>query len=449
MPFSGSAPNKSYSRDTGVYSGATSWQQTDSGGRGIRADDADTHDQDMAAAINTSLQKNGDNKPTANLDWGGFGIVNAGIYGFSTTASVTSAATTDILGATSVAVNVTGSTGPITSFGTGTNRWRFVHFASTPTITHNATSLILPTGADITAAAGDTALIISDASSNVRVVMYQRASGAALGGTVGIAQGGTGQTSATAAFAALAANAVAFTGDITPTILSADANNYSPTGASTSSIWRVSANSTAWSITGIAGGTDGRILVLVNIGANLITIPDSSGSSDAANQIVTVNGAWTQLPGYGAIILAYDATQSKWIVVADRPPLASQSDQETGTALNYVSTSVQQYHKSAVKCWGEFLANSTTVETSYNITSVADTATGQMTVTIAADFSSVDWPCLIGRAEDDLTLVYSVTYNAKDAGSVVLHSVVEAGGGSDPSSSSGNATWSMLGMGDI
>lgn len=94
--------------------------------------------------------------------------------------SVASAATTDILAAVSPLINITGTT-TITSFGTGINRVRFVRFAAALTLTHNATSLILPGGANITTAAGDTCVVVSDASSNCRVVNYQRASGLSIG----------------------------------------------------------------------------------------------------------------------------------------------------------------------------------------------------------------------------------------------------------------------------
>jgi hypothetical protein len=50
-------------------------------------------------------------------------------------------------------------------------------------LTHHATTLILPTGASITTAAGDTAEFISEGSDAVRCVSYQRASGAALVGS--------------------------------------------------------------------------------------------------------------------------------------------------------------------------------------------------------------------------------------------------------------------------
>jgi hypothetical protein len=50
------------------------------------------------------------------------------------------------------------------------------------TLTHNATTLILPTGANITTAAGDVARFRSEGSDVVRCVGYHRASGAALVG---------------------------------------------------------------------------------------------------------------------------------------------------------------------------------------------------------------------------------------------------------------------------
>jgi hypothetical protein len=91
--------------------------------------------------------------------------------------TVISAATCDIGAASTDRVSITGSTGPITSFGTSTNKLRFVTFASTPTLTHNATSLILPNGASRTAAAGDSAIFASDGSGNWRCLAYQDAAG--------------------------------------------------------------------------------------------------------------------------------------------------------------------------------------------------------------------------------------------------------------------------------
>jgi microcystin-dependent protein len=93
--------------------------------------------------------------------------------------TIASAATTNVLGANSEFVAISG-TATITSLGTGANRKRFVRATGAFTLTHNATSLILPGGKNITAAAGDTFIVISDASSNARIHNYQRASGQAL-----------------------------------------------------------------------------------------------------------------------------------------------------------------------------------------------------------------------------------------------------------------------------
>jgi hypothetical protein len=74
--------------------------------------------------------------------------------------------------------HITGNTGPITDidFASPQNgRWAILEFDSTPTITHNATTLKLPGASDITAAAGDTCCIIQDSGDNIRMAWYQRA----------------------------------------------------------------------------------------------------------------------------------------------------------------------------------------------------------------------------------------------------------------------------------
>jgi microcystin-dependent protein len=89
--------------------------------------------------------------------------------------TVASASTADVLGAGSEYVAISGTT-TITSFGTGANKRKFVRATGAFKITHNATTLILPGGVDLTTIAGDTFLIVSDSSSNVRIYDYQRSS---------------------------------------------------------------------------------------------------------------------------------------------------------------------------------------------------------------------------------------------------------------------------------
>jgi len=91
-------------------------------------------------------------------------------------ASIAADATCDIGAAGSLFLQVTGTTG-ITSFGAGTNRLRFLRFAGTLILAHNATSLILPGAANIVTAAGDCAVFASDSSGNWRCHHYARADG--------------------------------------------------------------------------------------------------------------------------------------------------------------------------------------------------------------------------------------------------------------------------------
>lgn len=99
---------------------------------------------------------------------------------YQTTGSVASAATLNLDTAKPYS-QITGAV-TVTAITLGNGRIRYVEFASTPLLT-NGTSLILPSGANITAAAGDTAAFIGEASSVVRCLWYQRASGNTISGS--------------------------------------------------------------------------------------------------------------------------------------------------------------------------------------------------------------------------------------------------------------------------
>lgn len=91
----------------------------------------------------------------------------------TTSANMASAATLNLANATGVVVNVTGTTA-ITSLGTvNSGAERVLVFAAALTLTHNATSLILPGGANIVTAAGDVATFRSKGSGNWVCVGYQ------------------------------------------------------------------------------------------------------------------------------------------------------------------------------------------------------------------------------------------------------------------------------------
>lgn len=94
--------------------------------------------------------------------------------------NVASAATTNIGAATSPNVILTGNA-TITAFDVkAVGVRRHVYVSGTPTLTYNATSLILPGGTNIAGAAGDTFEAVSLGSGNWRIDSYSRANGQAV-----------------------------------------------------------------------------------------------------------------------------------------------------------------------------------------------------------------------------------------------------------------------------
>jgi hypothetical protein len=132
---------------------------------------------------------------------------------------IASAGTTNIAAATGNYVVVTGTT-TITALGTAqAGAVRIVRFSGALILTHNATSLILPTTANITTAAGDVAVFVSEGSGNWRCTGYLRANGQALAGG-----GGGGVTTMAAIGATPNANGATITGGTTLNLQPADAS---------------------------------------------------------------------------------------------------------------------------------------------------------------------------------------------------------------------------------
>jgi len=87
----------------------------------------------------------------------------------------------------------------------------------------------------------------------------------------------------------------ALTGDISPSQITSNQNDYSPTGLSTASTLRLTTDASR-NITGLAGGADGRIIIIHNVGTNAIVLVDESSLSTDANRFalsadVTLNAA--------------------------------------------------------------------------------------------------------------------------------------------------------------
>ncbi len=94
--------------------------------------------------------------------------------------------------------------------------------------------------------------------------------------------------------------------------------------------------------------------------------------------------------------------------------------------------------------WVQGTPNSTTIISSYNVTSLGDTGAGVQTVTIANDFSATTYCVLVTVGDTGTTTAKSATVHTKAAGSYVMNCVVEAGSGSDPTTD-----WNSVGFGDL
>lgn len=130
---------------------------------------------DILSGLSAVLVRDGQAPMTGPLDMGGNSITNTTFVREAKASDLPSATTTDIGGAAGRFVDVTGTT-TITGFGTSAaGTWKLVRFTGALTLTHNATKLILPGGANITTATGDALLAVSLGAGNWVVLLYQRA----------------------------------------------------------------------------------------------------------------------------------------------------------------------------------------------------------------------------------------------------------------------------------
>lgn len=122
-------------------------------------------------------------------------------------------------------------------------------------------------------------------------------------------------------------------GTNSPTALSGDVNDYNPTALATTSTLRIDGGAADRNITGIAGGTDGRILTIINIGStNKLTLKNQDAGSTTGNRFLFPNDV--ELGTDAQIALRYDGTTSRW-----RP--LSRALANTGvTAGSYTNTNL-------------------------------------------------------------------------------------------------------------
>lgn len=111
------------------------------------------------------------------------------------------------------------------------------------------------------------------------------------------------------------------TGDLSPAQITADQNDYAPTGHASAFRFRINSDA-ARTITGLAGGVPGRIVEIVNIGAFSILLTNEDALSAAANRFLFGSHV-TLFPGY-SFHMQYDSISSRW-----RPMTTAQLDEHS------------------------------------------------------------------------------------------------------------------------
>jgi hypothetical protein len=141
---------------------------------------------------------------------------------------------------------------------------------------------------------------------------------------------------------------ISITGDISPAQITADQNDYNPTGLSTASVLRLNTDALRY-LSGIASGTDGKILTLINVGNFTIGLKHNALST-AANRFYLDTAAVYILPN-SSLMICYDATSSRWrpinlISLSGWLPIAKKSANNSSPNLDFtgfLSGSFQDY----------------------------------------------------------------------------------------------------------
>jgi hypothetical protein len=111
-----------------------------------------------------------------------------------------------------------------------------------------------------------------------------------------------------------AREAFALAGVLTPPVIATSQNDYNPTGLSAASCLRLSSSADV-SITGMVGGSSGRLFTFYNIGSTFDIILSAEDVLSAAANRFAFSSNVPLAPGDGAVV-QYDTTASRWRVVS-------------------------------------------------------------------------------------------------------------------------------------
>lgn len=95
-------------------------------------------------------------------------------------------------------------------------------------------------------------------------------------------------------------------------------------------------------------------------------------------------------------------------------------------------------------------AGTPTLQNSFNVTSITDTNTGQLTVTIATDFTTANWCCglCVERASTALTIANERQFNIRNGGLAAGTVLVECNDETATTNQAADpASWHVFGFG--
>lgn len=114
------------------------------------------------------------------------------------------------------------------------------------------------------------------------------------------------------------------TATISPAQLIADTENWAPAGLASAGMIRLSTDA-ARTLGGLTGGSAGRIVILHNIGAQILNIADEGAGSVATNRFAFFNNSTQTLSPDMAIAFQYDGTTQRWRMLGQSATNISQS----------------------------------------------------------------------------------------------------------------------------
>lgn len=167
----------------------------------------------------------------------------------------------------------------------------------------------------------------------------------------------------------------------------------------------------------------------------LLLVEQAAEDTPSANQVVLY-------PKVDGLIYSKDDAGTERIIAQG---IATQAQQETGTDETLaVTPGRQQFHPSAMKFYVRADQGGTIQGTAYNVTSITDVGVGKLRVTIATDFSSLNWVSQQGiTAQTAISvMVDNSAGTPQGTGTIDLLAVDTANTPADPS------YWQVSGEGD-